>query len=92
MKYPPAFDPSNDYEPPYDLEAAHARNLHAYTTSPKFREMMDRLTAKGRADEQRRLCTRWLRAATLLRDEERPWRCWPTLDQLFAQRKKEGSQ
>ncbi len=43
MNPPTAYDPAIDCEPPYDLEAAHARNLHVYRTSPNFPEFLDEL-------------------------------------------------
>ena len=73
--------------PEIDLENGMRLNEHAYRVSPTFRELIDRLRAKGRAEEQRWFCTRWFRAATMLRDEERPWRCWPTLKQVLETRK-----
>ena len=44
------YNPALDYEPPFkSLEEAHARNQHAYRTSPRFRAFIDRLWAEGQA-------------------------------------------
>jgi len=51
MNYPRTTNqPSSyDYEPEYDLVAAHARNQHAYKTDPRSRKFSDELWAKGQA-------------------------------------------
>jgi len=49
----PAYDPSIDYEPPYDLEKARRGLKHMYRVSPTYREFSDRLWADGQATARR---------------------------------------